>query len=97
MTERSGEVVVLTEPGGIARAQVGLQDGSVPLTRAQMGELYGTTPQNISQHVRAIYAEGEQDEGATCKERLQVRTDRNRWVSRIVGSRGGQRRPARDR
>ena len=38
-------------------------------------ELFQTTPQNITQHLREIYAEGEIDEGATCKAFLQVRTE----------------------
>ena len=38
-----------------------------------MAELFQTTPQNITQHLREIYAEGEIDEAATCKASLQVR------------------------
>src|SRR5690606_31130821 len=44
--------------------------------------LYQTTPQNITQHLKAIYAEGELDEAATCKDYLQVRQEGGRTVSR---------------
>lgn len=84
MTDPTGEVVVYTDPSGIAHVQVRLHEGSVWLSQAQMAELYGTTPQNITQHIRAIYAEGEQAEGPTCKEYLQVRTEGNRRVSRSL-------------
>jgi hypothetical protein len=47
-----------------------------------MAELFQTTPQNITQHLREIYAEGELDEAATCKAFLQVRTEGARQVSR---------------
>ncbi len=38
-----------------------------------MAELFQVTPQNITVHLKAIYADGELDEAATCKEYLQVR------------------------
>jgi len=44
--------------------------------------LYQTTPQNITQHVAAIYEEGELDEEATCKPFLQVRQEGSRKVRR---------------
>lgn len=36
--------------------------------------LVRSTPQNIALHLKAIYTEREQDEAATCKSCLQVRT-----------------------
>ena len=51
-----------------------VQDGSVGLTQAEMGKLFGTTPQGITQVIKAIYAENEIVEMATCKEPLQVRS-----------------------
>ncbi|MBM4366449.1 MAG: virulence RhuM family protein [Deltaproteobacteria bacterium] len=49
-----------------------------------MAELYGTTPQNITQHIRGIYAEGEQAPESTCKPYLQVRREGSREVQRSV-------------
>lgn len=80
----SGELLVYAERGGTVRVQVRLHDGSVWLSQAQMAELYGTTPQNITQHLRAIYDEGEQDPEATCKPYLQVRREGSRDVQRSV-------------
>ena len=84
MSEPSGEILVYAEPGGTVRVQVRLQGGSVWLSQAQMAELYGTTPQNVTQHIRAIYDEGEQDPEATCKLYLQVRREGSRDVRRSV-------------
>lgn len=64
------------------RIEVRLQDGSVWLTQAQMAELFQTTPQNITLHLKGIYEEGELPEGATCKDYLQVRAEGGRQVSR---------------
>ncbi|WP_029888861.1 virulence RhuM family protein [Polycyclovorans algicola] len=66
------------------RIEVRLGDGSVWLTQAQMAELFLTTPQNITLHLKAIYGEGELAEEATCKDYLQVRTEGARQVQRAL-------------
>lgn len=50
------------------------------LTQALMADLFQITPQNITLHLRELYAEGELVEGATCKPFLQVRTEGGRQV-----------------
>jgi hypothetical protein len=52
------------------------------LTQAQIAELFQTTPQNVTLHLGAIFAEGELSEAATCKDYLQVRQEGTRSVSR---------------
>lgn len=64
------------------RLLVRLEDETVWLTQAQMAELFHTTPQNITQHVRSVYAEGELEQGSTCKDFLQVRIEGGRQVQR---------------
>ena len=49
---------------------------------AQMALLFETTPQNVTLHLKGIFAEGELDEAATCKDYLQVRSEGGREVSR---------------
>jgi hypothetical protein len=46
------------------------------LTQAQMAELYQTSPQNITMHLKAVFKAGELNEATTCKDFLQVRTVR---------------------
>lgn len=75
--------VFATDDGG-PLVHVRLQDDNVWLTQALMAEMYGTTPQNISMHLKGVYEEGELDEGATCKDFLQVRTEGNRSIKRSV-------------
>ena len=60
---------------GQTRVEVRLQDETVWLNQSAMAELYQTTPQNITLHLKAIYHEGELDESATCKEFLQVQDE----------------------
>ena len=45
-----------------------------------MADLYQTSLQNITLHIKAIYGDGELQERATCKEYLRVRTEgARRW------------------
>lgn len=81
-----GELILYTTEDGRAEVQLRAEDGTVWLTQAQIAALFQTTPQNITQHIRSVYAEGELQEGATCKERLQVRQEGARQVSRTVRS-----------
>lgn len=80
-TATDGELLIYPASDG-AGIRVLLAGETVWLTQAQIAELYQTTPQNITQHLKAIYAEGELDEAATCKDYLQVRQEGERTVSR---------------
>lgn len=67
---------------GRQRIEVRLENGTVWLTQALIADLFQTTPQNITLHIRSIYQEGELTEDATCKEYLQVRQEGKRKVQR---------------
>lgn len=69
---------------GTPEILVRLDGETVWLTQQQMAELFSVTPQNITQHIRAIYAEGELEEPATCKSFLQVRQEGSRQIQRSL-------------
>ncbi len=52
------------------------------LTQKQLAELFETTPQNITLHLKNIYQEQELTENATCKNFLQVQKEGKREVER---------------
>jgi len=54
------------------------------MSQAQMAELFQTTPQNITLHLKALYEEGEINRAATSKDFLQVQTEGKRSVHRTV-------------
>ncbi len=83
-TEGAGEFVLYTTDDGLTRVEMRAEGGSLWLSQAEIGTLFQTTPQNITQHVKAIYAEGEADPEATCKSGLQVRQEGGRQVRRTV-------------
>jgi len=58
------------------------QDETLWLTQKQLSELFETTPQNITLHLKNIYSESELDEDATCKDYLHVQVEGNREVKR---------------
>ena len=76
------EFLLYRTEDGRTRLEVRLEKDTVWLTQAQMAELFQTTPQNMTLHVKAIYAEGELEESATCKDYLRVRREGKRSVSR---------------
>ncbi len=77
------ELILYQTERGI-RIDVRLEEGTVWLTQAQMAEVFQTTPQNITLHLKSIYAEGELGEEATCKSYLQVRREGTRDVRRTL-------------
>lgn len=77
-----GEIILFQSNDGQTKIQVRFEGKSVWLTQAAIAELFQTTPQNITIHLKAIYEEAELTEEATCKEYLQVRHEGKRQVSR---------------
>ncbi|MBR2194899.1 MAG: virulence RhuM family protein [Salinivirgaceae bacterium] len=75
--------IILYQPDDALKLEVRVEDETVWLTQQQMAELFETTSQNITMHIRNLYKEGELDIESTCKDFLQVRTEGNRTVKRI--------------
>ena len=69
------DLILYQTEDGQTRIQCRFKDENLWLTQAQMAELFQTTPQNITQHIKAIYEEAELAEDSTCKQFLQVRSE----------------------
>lgn len=82
--EPTGEILLYRTPDGRTRVECRFVEETLWLSQALMAELFQTTPQNITQHLKAIFEEGELDEAATCKDFLQVRHEGSRIVQRRV-------------
>jgi hypothetical protein len=78
----AGEFVVFTTDDGQARVECRFESDTLWLSQAAMADLYQVTPQAITQHIRAVYEEGELDQNSTCKDYLQVQMEGARRVSR---------------
>lgn len=78
----SSSIILYQTEDGRTRIQCRFEDETIWLTQALIAELFDTTPQNITLHLKAIFEEGELKEEATCKDYLQVRTEGGREVQR---------------
>jgi hypothetical protein len=80
----ASEIVLYQTEDQLTRIQVRLEGGTVWLTQSQIAELFQTTPQNVTLHLKAIYRDGELEPEATCKDYLQVRGEGERHVRRSL-------------
>lgn len=69
---------------GSPSIEVRLEKGTVWLSQQQLAELFHTTRENVSMHLRNIYDEGELEERSTSKDFLHVRQEGSRRVRRHV-------------
>ena len=83
MAHEESSFLLYSTSDGKEKIEVRLENESVWLTQAAMAELFQTTPQNITIHLKEIFVEGELSESVTCKENLQVQKEGTREVSRI--------------
>ena len=82
--EDNNQIIIYQSDDGETRIEVKFTGETVWLSQQQMADLYQTTRPNIVQHIRNIYADGELDEEATCKNFLQVRQEGTRQVTREI-------------
>lgn len=75
-------IILYTASDGTAQFALQEFDEQLWLTQADLAELYQITPQGITQHIQAVYREGELTEEATCKKSLQVQTEGGRTIRR---------------
>lgn len=81
MTNKTDILIYQTEDGN-TKIDVRLENETVWMTQKAIAELYQTTPQNITLHVKNIYEEAELQEESTCKYYLQVQNEGSREVKR---------------
>jgi len=79
--EQSQLIIYQSEDGKV-RIETRMEGETIWLTQKLMADLFQTTPQNITIHLKNIFEEGELDEDSTCKEFLQVQLEGKREVKR---------------
>ena len=82
--EEKNNIVIYQLEDGKTKIDVKLEGETVWLSQQQMAELYDTTKQNVSLHIKNIFDEEELDEDSTVKEFLTVQQEGNRNVERKV-------------
>ena len=82
MQENSSQIIIYQTESGETKLDVRFQDETVWLTQKLMAELFQTSSQNITMHLKNIFEEGELEEQSTCKDFLQVQKEGKREVKR---------------
>ena len=75
--------IILYQPNSTLSLDVRVEDETVWLTQQQMSELFQTTRNNITLHIRNIFKEGELEESSVCKESLLTAADGKRYKTRF--------------
>ena len=85
MAQKENKLILYKDDEGRISVNVRFADEDVWLTQAQLAEIYATTQQNISLHLKGIYGDKElEDDEGTHKKYLLVRQEGKRQVQREI-------------
>ena len=84
LPDEQSKIILYQSDSGNVSLDVYFYNETFWLTQKAMGELFGTTVQNITLHLKNIYGEGELEFEATCKDFLQVQTEGGREIKRMA-------------
>lgn len=76
------QIAIYKSSKGTVNIEVLFAEENIWLTQKKMAELFDTTAQNITQHIKNLYLEGEIEEISTCKDFLQVQNEGGREIKR---------------
>ncbi len=79
----SNEIIIYTTDDGQVEIEVRLEDENVWLTQNSMAELFDTTKQNISLHIKNIFDEKELNENSVVKENLTTAKDGKNYKTKF--------------
>ena len=80
----ANQIVLFRSSDGAVSLPVQFEADTLWLSRMQMADLFGVTPQNITLHLKNVYKSGELQEEATRKESLLVQVEGRRKIARKV-------------
>ena len=79
----NNKIVIYTTDDGQVEIEVRLEDENVWLTQNSMAELFNTTRNNITMHIKNIFEEGELQENAVSKESLLTAKDGKKYRTKF--------------
>ena len=83
LTNSQNNIIIYTTDDGQARIEVRLEDENVWLTQNAMAELFDTTRNNITMHIKNIFTEGELEEKSVSKESLLTAKDGKNYKTKF--------------
>ncbi len=82
--EGRGEILLYRTEDGKIKIECRFEDETIWMTQQLIAELFQTTKQNVSLHIKNIYADGELSPESTVKKSLTVRHEGGRDVGRTI-------------
>ena len=83
MNQDNNKILIYTSDDGQVKIEVRLEDENVWLTQNAMAELFNTTKQNISLHIKNIFEENELNENSVVKENLTTASDGKNYKTKF--------------
>ena len=83
MNQDNNKILIYTSDDGQVKIEVRLEDENVWLTQNAMAELFDTTKQNISLHIKNIFEENELNENSVVKENLTTASDGKNYKTKF--------------
>lgn len=83
VVRKNNDIIFYTTDDGQIKIEVRLEDENVWLTQNAMAELFDTTKQNISLHIKNIFEEKELDENSVVKENLTTALDGKKYKTKF--------------
>lgn len=77
--KKQSNFLIYTSKDGKVNIDVLIQDETVWLTQSQMADLFDTTKQNISLHIKNVFSEGELENDSVVKEYLTTASDHKQY------------------
>ena len=81
--DNKSNIIFYTTDDGQVKIEVRLEDENVWLTQNAMAELFDTTKQNISLHIKNIFEENELNENSVVKENLTTASDGKNYKTKF--------------
>ena len=78
----TGKILIYQNEKGDTKVDVFFTEDTIWMNQRSMAELYQTSPQNITLHIKNIYNDGELNAASTCKDYLQVQMEGKREIKR---------------
>lgn len=79
---KMSEIILYTTDDGATKIDLRFENGTVWLSQVELAELFQTSKQNISKHIKAIFTDQELDATSTVNQKLTVQKEGEREVSR---------------
>ena len=84
MDRKENNIIIYQDEDGITKVTVRFVGEDIWLTQNQIAEIYKTTQENISIHIKNIYKDKELNNDSTNKKFLLVQNEGNRQVKRNI-------------